>query len=55
VNGNGKGQKVGTGIATSWSADNQYILGFLDSSEDGHNVTNSELFLFDIKTLTSKK
>lgn len=55
VNGNGKGQKVGTGIATSWSEDNQYILGFLDSSEDGHNVTNSELFLFDIKTLTSKK
>ncbi len=55
INGNGKGQKVGTGIATSWSADNQHILGFLDTSEDGHNVTNSELYLFDIKTLKSKK
>jgi hypothetical protein len=52
INGNGKGQKVGTGIATSWSADNQH---FLDTSEDGHNVTNSELYLFDIKTLQSKK
>jgi hypothetical protein len=55
INGNGKGQKVGTGIATSWSADNQYVLGFLDSSEDGHNVTNSEIYLFDSKTLKSKK
>ena len=55
INGNGKGQKIGTGIATSWSADNQHVLGFLDTSEDGHNVTNSELFLFDIKTLKSKK
>lgn len=54
-NGNGKGQKVGTGIATSWSADNQHLLGFLDTSEDGHNVTNSELYLFDIKTLKSRK
>lgn len=55
VNGNGKGQKIGTGITTSWSADNQHLLGFLDTSEDGHNVTNSELYLFDIKTLKSKK
>lgn len=55
INGNGKGQKIGTGIATSWSADNQHLLGFLDTSEDGHNVTNSELFLYDIKTLKSKK
>ena len=55
VNGNGKGQKIGTGIATSWSADNQHLLGFLDMSEDGHNVTNSEIYLFDIKTLQSKK
>ena len=55
INGNGKGQKIGTGIATSWSADNQHLLGFLDTSEEGHNVTNSEIYLFDIKTLKSKK
>ena len=55
VKGNGKGQKIGTGIATSWSADNQHLLGFLDTSEDGHNVTNSELYLFDTKTFKSKK
>lgn len=55
VNGNGKGVKIGTGIATSWSADSQYVIGFLDTSEDGHNVTNSELYLFDVKSNTSKK
>ena len=55
VNRTGKGQKIGTGLATSWSADNQYLLGFLDTSEDGHNVTNSELYLFDSQTLKSKK
>lgn len=55
INGTGKGQKIGTGLATSWSADNQHLLGFLDTSEDGHNVTNSELYLFDSKTLKSKK
>jgi hypothetical protein len=55
INGNEKGQKIGTGIATSWSADNQHLLGFLDTSEDGHNVTNSEIYLFDTKTLKSKK
>lgn len=55
VNGTGKGQKIGTGLATSWSADNQYLLGFLDTSEDGHNVTNSELYLLDSQTLKSKK
>lgn len=55
VNRTGKGQKIGTGLATSWSSDNQYLLGFLDTSEDGHNVTNSELYLFDSQTLKSKK
>ena len=55
VNGNSKGQKIGTGLATSWSLDNQHIIGFLDTSEDGHNVTNSELYLFDTIALTSKK
>lgn len=55
VNGNGKGVKIGTGLATSWSSDNQHLVGFLDTSDDGHNVTNSELYLFDTKSLTSKK
>lgn len=55
IKGTGKGQKIGTGLATSWSADNQHLLGFLDTSEDGHNVTNSELYLFDSKAFKSKK
>ncbi|NHM01438.1 hypothetical protein [Flavobacterium difficile] len=53
--GNGKGQKIGTGLATSWSADSQNLLGFLDTSEDGHNVTNSEIYLFNLKTVKAKK
>lgn len=55
IYGSSKSQKIGVGLATSWSADSQNLLGFLDTSEDGHNVTNSELYLFDIKTLKSKK
>lgn len=55
INGNGKGQKIGTGIATSWSFNSEYLIGFFDTSEDGHNVTNSELLLFNVKTLQTKK
>lgn len=53
--GKGEGKKIGTGLATSWSKDGKYIIGFLDESEDGHNVSNSELYWFDIEKGTSKK
>ena len=55
LNGDGKGTKVGTGIATSWSADDKYLLGFLDESEDGHTVSNSEIYLFDTGAFRPKK
>lgn len=54
ING-GKGTKVGTGIVTSWSLDDTKLLGFLDESEDGHNVSNSDLYLFDLTNHKSKK
>lgn len=39
---------LGVGLATSWSADDKYIIGYLDESKDGHIVTNSELYIFDV-------
>jgi Tol biopolymer transport system component len=55
VDGKSKGVKVGTGIATSWSQDNNYLIGFMDESKDGHSVTNSDLYLFDVIALKSIK
>jgi len=55
IAGNGKGRKIGTGLATSWSKDGKYLIGFLDESEDGHNVSNSDLYWFDIEKGTTKK
>lgn len=55
LNNETKPIKVGTGIATSWSADDKYLLGFLDESENGHTVSNSELYLFDTKAFKPKK
>ncbi|ESU19256.1 hypothetical protein FCR2A7T_26800 [Flavobacterium cauense R2A-7] len=55
IEGNGKGIKIGTGIATAWSKDNKYLIGFLDESKDGHSVTNSDLYLFNAATAKSVK
>ena len=49
------GKKIGTGIATAWTADDNYLIGFLDESEDGHVVTNSELYLFDVERASTVK
>lgn len=42
-------KKLGKGIATGWHEDSQNIVGFLDASIDGHQITGSELYLFHIK------
>lgn len=55
IDGTSKGRKVGTGIATAWSDDDRFLIGFLDESENGHTVTNSELYLFDVKNAKTKK
>jgi Tol biopolymer transport system component len=51
--GDGRGKNIGTGLVTSWSNDDRYLIGFLDESRDGHSVTNSELYLFD--TINNKE
>jgi len=60
ADGKSKGVKIGSGIATSWSENDKYLIGFLDESKDGHSITNSDLYLFDVTTsktikLTSTK
>ncbi|ESU26511.1 hypothetical protein FLJC2902T_24820 [Flavobacterium limnosediminis JC2902] len=51
IDGKSKGIKIGTGIATSWSKNDKYLIGFMDESKDGHTVSNSDLFLFDVASL----
>ena len=55
IDGNSKGRKIGTGIATAWTDDDKHLIGFLDESEDGHSVSNSELYLFDAQNAKTKK
>ena len=55
IDGNSKGRKIGTGIATAWTDDDKHLIGFLDESENGHSVSNSELYLFDVQNAKTKK
>lgn len=55
IDGNSKGRKIGTGIATAWTDDDKNLIGFLDESADGHSVSNSELYLFDVQNAKTKK
>lgn len=48
TDGSGSMVKIGTGLASSWTADSQYILFFIDRSEDGHSTSNSDLYIVDI-------
>ncbi len=41
---------IGQGIATQWSPDDQYLIGFRDESVDGHELSGSELYIFDLET-----
>ncbi|SHI92757.1 TolB family protein [Flavobacterium terrae] len=55
VDGSDKGKLIGQGIATSWSTDDKYLIGFLDESLDGHSISNSEILLFDVENGKTKK
>ena len=48
MNKNEKPKKIGNGLITSWSKDSKFLLGFVDISKDGHEVSNSELYLYDV-------
>lgn len=55
VDGKSAGIKIGTGMASSWSQNDKYLIGFLDESKDGHSVSNSDLYLFDVESYHTKK
>ena len=49
IDGSGKRKDLGVGLATSWKPDNSEVLTFEDHSSDGHHITDSELFLIDVR------
>lgn len=53
VDGSGLIQNLGTALASSWSPDGKYVLAFLDSSNDGHVISGSEMYLIDIEAGTT--
>nr|WP_298657089.1 hypothetical protein [uncultured Flavobacterium sp.] len=55
IDGSGVIAKLGMGIATSWSMDDKYLVGYLSESPDGHVVTNSDLYLFNVETSRAEK
>lgn len=55
TDGSSSGKKIGSGLATAWSDDDSYLIGFADESEDGHTVSNSDLYVFDIAGGKQKK
>ncbi len=44
-----KPKKIGNGLVTSWSVDSKFLVGFVDVSKDGHEILNSELYLYDVQ------
>lgn len=55
IDGSGIIAELGTGIATSWSNDDKYLLGYISESPDGHDITNSDIYLFDVVNQKAKK
>ncbi len=50
TDGSGLIKSLGNGIAGSWSPDCKYVISYLDSSVDGHQVSGSELYLSSLAT-----
>jgi len=55
IDGSGLIADLGMGIATSWSLDDKYLIGYNSESEDGHEISNSDIYLFDLKKSKSVK
>ena len=55
IDGSGMIAKLGPGIATSWSMDDNYLIGYLSESSDGHVISNSDIYWYDVKNSKSKK
>jgi hypothetical protein len=46
---NGQVKTIGIGLANAISKNGKYVFYHLDSSTDGHHITNSELYVYDIE------
>jgi len=46
---------LGKVIITDWDKESKFIIGFLDESENGHSISNSDLYLFNSINFKSKK
>lgn len=55
IKGQTNGIKIGTGIATSWSPNDSFIIGFLDESLDGHTIDNSNIYSYNPEKYSPKK
>lgn len=45
----GTNKVIGQGIANAISKDNRYVFYHIDSSTDGHHISNSEIYVYDIE------
>lgn len=48
-------RELGLGIASDWSPNSKFLIGFKDESKDGHIISNSDLYLYDITKNIPKK
>lgn len=55
TDGSGKKEVLGNGIAHSWNKNGDKLFYFLDSSADGHHLSNSEIYVLDIKKKNAKQ
>jgi Tol biopolymer transport system component len=53
--GNNPAYSLGQGLANAWSPDSKYLLGHIDESKDGHEMSGSELFIYNVTSKTNTK
>ena len=47
-------EDLGAGLATSWSPNGNVLLYFIDQSNDGHEISSSSLYSYNVKTNNTK-
>lgn len=40
---------LGKGLHTAWHPSGKYLIGFVDESDNGHEISNADLFLWDVE------
>jgi hypothetical protein len=55
ITGNTPAYSLGQGLVSAWAPNSQYLIGHFDESKDGHEISGSELYVFNIVTKTKTK